>query len=80
MTVVCGSFAVSIEASRRQALSQGQMYPNPFQETGQAAAIAILKCHLSRIRAELYQKKKKNLSSEFTPKVQDQGFTMKTRR
>ena len=79
MTVVCGSFAVSIEASRRQALSQGQMYPNPLQETGQAAAIAILKCHLSRIRAELYQKKK-NLSSEFTPKVQDQGFTMKTRR
>ena len=61
MTVVCGSFAVSIEASRRQALSQGQMYPNPFQETGQAAAIAILKCHLSRIRADLYQKKKKKI-------------------
>ena len=57
-TVVYGSFAVGIEASRRQALSQGQMYSSPLQEIGQEAAIAILKCHLSRITAELYQKKK----------------------
>lgn len=61
MAVIYGSFAVSIEASRRQPVSQEQMQPNPLQETGQAAAVATTEwfpclCYLSRITAELYQK------------------------